>query len=63
MMKTCNNCLWTDKCPEVGHRCEYYDPIECEENIAIRDYYKDLAERGAVYRELVREQQDLKAEE
>lgn len=58
-MKTCENCLWRDQCPDAGKRCEYYDPIEGAENIAIREYHQDLDERHEEYQELIREQQDI----
>ena len=58
-MKTCENCLWRDQCPDAGERCEYYDPIEGAENTAIREYHQDLDERHEEYQELIREQQGI----
>lgn len=57
-MKTCENCLWRDQCPDTGERCEYYDSTDGAENIAIKEYYQDLDERHKEYQELIREQQD-----
>lgn len=62
-MKTCNNCYWADKCADAGRRCEYYDPLFGNDNIALREYKKDLKEREDDYRELVNEQQDIYEDE
>lgn len=58
-MKTCENCYWCDKCADAGERCEYYDPIEGAENMAIREYREDLEERHQHYQDLIKEQQDI----
>lgn len=55
-MKTCNNCMWADKCPDAGRRCEYYDPIIGSENIVMREYKQDLKERAEDYQEVINEQ-------
>ncbi len=36
-MKTCNNCLWYDKCDHAA-RCEFYDPIEGADTDALHEY-------------------------
>lgn len=56
MRKTCENCLWRDQCPESGVRCEFYDPVDGAENIALREYKKSLYERSRDYLELLEEQ-------
>lgn len=57
-MKTCNNCLWNDRCPDSGKRCEDYYPVIGCENIVLREYELSLKERVEEYEEIVKEQQE-----
>lgn len=54
-MKTCNNCLWYDTCDHT-ERCEFYDPIDGAENIALREYKAYLKEQADDDQETIDEQ-------
>lgn len=55
-MKTCENCYWYEQCEDARERCEYYDPVIGYENIALREYIKDLREREEEYQGIIDEQ-------
>lgn len=51
-MRSCNNCIWYDRCDHV-EVCDNYDPaVDSDETF----YRGDLAERHALYQEQIEEQ-------
>lgn len=55
MEKDCKNCYWYSQC-DHAEVCEYYEPLEDDDETAVKEYEADLEQRARIYQKLVDEQ-------
>ena len=55
MERDCKNCYWYSQC-DHAEVCEYYEPLEDNDETAVEEYEADLEQRARIYQKLVDEQ-------